>query len=159
MTVTSGTNTWRFLATTAQTITTNNQTLEFPVTFDGSSGTWAMQDALTLGSTQPLTMNKGTLQLKAGTTNTVGSFVTTGTTQKFLQSTTPGTQATLSDASGTNSVSYLTIQDSNATGGAVFNAFRSDFNVDSGNNTGWEFGDAAVGGNGNTFAFGFGFRI
>ena len=149
-----------FAATSGtKTITSNGKTIDAAITFNGIGGTFACQDALTLGSTRALTLTNGTLQLKAGTTNTVGSIATSGTNQKFLQSTTPGTQATLSDASGTNSVSYLTIQDSNATGGAVFNAFRSDFNVDSGNNTGWEFGDAAVGGNGNTFAFGFGFRI
>jgi hypothetical protein len=117
-----------------------------------------MQDALTLGSTQSLTMTDGTLKLKSGTTSTVGSFATSGTNQKFLQSTTPGTQATLSQASGTNSVSYLTIQDSNATGGAIFDATDAT-NVNAGNNLGWDFSDVAVGGSGNTIAFGFGFRI
>ena len=126
----------------SQTITTAGQTLDFPITFNGIGGTFACQDALTLGATRALTMTNGTLQLKAGTTNTVGSIATSGTTQKFLQSTTPGTQATLSDASGTNSVSYLTIQDSNATGGAVFQAFTSNFNVDAGNNAGWKFNNA-----------------
>ncbi len=139
MTVGAGTETTTFAATTSKTITTNGKTLDFPITFNGVGGTWAMQDALTLGSTQPLTMTNGTLQLKSGTTSTVGSFVTTGTTQKYLQSTTDGTQATLSQASGTVSVSYLTIKDSNATGGAVFNAFTSNANVNAGNNTGWYF--------------------
>lgn len=139
MTVTSGTIAWVFAATTSQTITTNGKTLDFPITFNGIGGTFACQDALTLGSTQPLTLTNGTLQLKSGTTNTVGSFATSGTNQKFLSATTPGSQATLSDASGTNSVSYLTIQDSAATGGAVFQAFTSNFNVDAGNNTGWKF--------------------
>jgi len=158
MTVTSGTNTWTFVATTAQTITSNGKTIDNPVRFNGIGGTWAMQDALTLGSTQSLTMTDGTLQLKSGTTNTVGSFATSGTNQKFLSATTPGTQATLSDASGTNSVSYLTIQDSNATGGAIFDATNAT-NVNAGNNLGWDFSDVAVGGSGNTIAFGFGFRI
>ena len=97
-----------------------------------------MQDALTLGSTQPLTLTNGTLQLKAGTTSTVGSFVTSGTTLKYLQSTIPGTQATISDASGTDTVTYLSIQDSNATGGAAWDANNAT-NVDAGNNTGWFF--------------------
>ena len=140
MTVGSGTNAIEFLSTTGtKTITTANQTLDCPIAFTGIGGAWAMQDALTLGSTRALTMTNGTLQLKSGTTNTVGSFVTTGTTQKFLQSTTPASQATLSQASGTVSVSYLTIKDSAATGGAVFNAFTSNANVNSGNNTGWYF--------------------
>ena len=138
MTVTAGTGVWTFAATTSQTITTAGQTLNFPVTFNGVGGTWAMQDALTLGSTRALTMTDGTLQLKAGTTNTVGSFVTTGTTLKYLQSTIPGTQATISDASGTDTVTYLSVQDSNATGGAAWDA-NDATNVDAGNNTGWFF--------------------
>ena len=138
----SGSLVTAFIGVSSQTITTAGQTLDFPVTFNGIGGTFACQDALTLGSTRALTLTNGTLQLKSGTTNTVGSIATSGTNQKFLQSTTPGTQATLSDASGTNSVSYLTIQDSAATGGAVFQAFTSNFNVDAGNNTGWKFNNA-----------------
>jgi hypothetical protein len=145
MVVGAGTEITTFATTSSQNITTNAQTLDFPVTLNGIGGTSQLQDALTLGSTQPLTLTNGTLQLKSGTTNTVGSFVTSGTTQKFLSATTPGSQATLSDASGTNSVSYLTIQDSAATGGAVFQAFTSNFNVDAGNNTGWKFSN--LGGN------------
>jgi hypothetical protein len=125
-----------------KTITSNGKTLDCPMVFDGIGGTFACQDALTLGSTRALTLTNGTLQLKAGTTNTVGSFATSGTNQKFLSATTPGSQATLSDASGTNSVSYLTIQDSAATGGAVFQAFNSNFNVNAGNNSGWNFSGA-----------------
>lgn len=139
MTVTGGTNAWIFAATTSQTITTNGKTLDFPVTFNGIGGTWEMQDALTMGSTRTLTLTNGTLKLKSGTTSTVGAFATSGTNQKYLYATTSGTQATISDASGTNSVNYLTIQDSGATGGALFQAFTSNFNVDAGNNTGWKF--------------------
>jgi len=138
MTVTSGTNTWTFVATTAQTITTNGKTIDNPIRFNGIGGTWAMQDALTLGSTQSLTMTNGTLKLKAGTTSTVGSFATSGTNAKYLLSTTFGSQATLSQASGTVTVEYLTVQDSNATGGAIFDALAIT-NVDAGNNTGWLF--------------------
>ena len=132
-----------FAATSGtKTIKISSLTIDSPVTFNGIGGSWAMQDALTLGATQPLTMTNGTLKLKSGTTNTVGSIATSGTNQKFLSATTPGSQATLSDASGTNSVSYLTIQDSAATGGAVFQAFTSNFNVDAGNNAGWKFNNA-----------------
>jgi len=134
----SGASTLTFNGTGSRTITTAGKTFDFPVTFNGVGGTFVMQDALTLGSTQPLTFTNGTLQLKAGTTNTAGSFVTTGTTLKYLQSTTPGTQATISDVSGTDTVTYLSIQDSNATGGAVWDA-NDATNVDAGNNTGWFF--------------------
>jgi hypothetical protein len=156
----SGASVLTFNGTGSRTITTAGKTLDFPVTFDGVGGAWAMQDALTLGATQPLTFTNGTLQLKAGTTSTVGSFVTTGTTLKYLQSTIPGTQATISDASGTDSVTYLSIQDSNATGGATWDA-TDPTNVNAGNNTGWIFRMPDFGGgvgSGGT-CLGFGFRI
>jgi hypothetical protein len=137
MTLTSGALVTTFDRTGTQTITSNSKTMDFPVTFS-NSGTTNCLDALTLGSTRALTITGGTLNLAAGTTSTVGSFVTTGTTAKYLGSTTPGTQATISDASGTDTVTYLTIQDSNATGGATWNALAIT-NVDAGNNTGWLF--------------------
>lgn len=139
MTVSSGANNWVFAATDAQTVTTNGITLDSNITFDGVGGTWAMQDALTLGSTRTLTLTNGTLQLKSGATSTVGAFATSGTTLKYLQSTTPGTQATLSQSSGTVSSSYLSIRDINATGGAVWRAYTTNQNVNAGNNTGWDF--------------------
>jgi len=138
----SGASTLTFTGTGSRTITTAGETIDCPITFNGIGGTFAFQDALTLGSTRALTITDGTVQLKSGTTNTVGSFATSGTTQKFLQATTNGSQATLSQASGTVNASYLTIKDSAATGGAVFNAFTSNANVNSGNNTGWKFGSA-----------------
>jgi hypothetical protein len=129
-----------FAATSGtKTITTADVFFDRPFTFNGVGGTWTMQDALTLGSARALTMTNGTLKLASGTTNTVGTFVTSGTNQKFLQSSTPGSQATLSQATGTVSVSYLTIQDSAATGGATWIAYVGNLNVDAGNNTGWLF--------------------
>jgi hypothetical protein len=139
MTVTGGTNAWGFIATTSQTITTNGVTINNPIRFEGVGGTWAMQDALTLDSASALTLVNGTLRLKNGTTNTVGSIATSGTNQKFLQSTVNGSRATLSAASGVSDVSYVTIKDSAATGGARFQAFTSNGNVNAGNNLGWFF--------------------
>lgn len=122
-----------------QMITTNGRTLDCPLTFNGVGGTFAFQDALTQGLTRAFTITNGTVQLKSGATSIVGSFVTSGTNQKFLQSTLAGTQATLSQASGTVSASYLTIKDISATGGATWNAFTTNSNVDAGNNLGWDF--------------------
>jgi hypothetical protein len=139
MVVGSGANTVSMRATSGtKTITSAGQTMDFPLTISGLGGTFSCSDALTLGSTQPLTMTNGTLQLKSGTTSTVGSFVTTGTTQKFLTSTNSTFQAQISDASGVNAVTYLTIQDNYATGGATWDATDST-NVDAGNNFGWSF--------------------
>ena len=137
MTLTSGALVTTFDRTSTQTITSNGKAMDYPVTFS-NSGTTNCLDALTLGSTRALTFTGGTLNLAASTTSTVGSFVTTGTSPKFLGSTTPGTQATIYDASGTNTVSYITIKDSDATGGAVWNAL-SITNIDAGDNTGWLF--------------------
>jgi hypothetical protein len=141
-TVFTGTaNAISFISTSAgNTITTNGVTVDRPITFNGIGGSWAFQDALTQGSTRAFTITNGTVQLKAGATSTVGAFATSGTNQKFLQSTLAGTQATLSQASGTVSASYLTVKDINAAGGATWNAFYSNGNSDAGNNTGWNFG-------------------
>lgn len=137
-----------FCATSgSRTITTNGKTLDFPITFDGVGGTWSFADALTQGSTRAFTVTNGTVRLKAGTTNTVGSFTTgAGTTQRFLQSDTPGSPATITDPSGTNTATYLTIQDTAATGGATWTALLSSNNVDAGGNSGWNFGDYASSG-------------
>ena len=130
-----------------KTITMNNKTADFPLVFNGAGSTFSFADALTQGSTRAFTLTNGTVRLKAGTTNTVGSFTTgAGTTQRFLGSTTAGTQATISDASGTNTATYLTIQDVAATGGATWTALLSSGNVDAGGNSGWNFGDYASSG-------------
>jgi hypothetical protein len=145
MTLTAGTNTTTFASTSSgNTITSAGKTQDYPITFNGVGGVWTCQDALTLGSTRALTMTNGTLNLNSGATSTVGSFVTSGTNQKYLGASTPGSQATISDASGTNTVNYLTIIDSVATGGATWNSLWTDNNVDNGNNSGWVFGDAPV---------------
>jgi hypothetical protein len=145
MTFTAEAGGFIFAATSGTSqITSNGKTLDCPITFNGIGGTFAFQDALTQGSTRNFTVTNGTVQLKNGVTSTVGNFLTSGTNQKFLQSTTPGSQATLSQASGTVDASYLTIQDINATGGATWNAFVNQQNVDAGNNDGWDFGISPI---------------
>jgi len=140
MTLASGTSAQTFASTSGtQQITTNARTLDFPLTFNGVSGNFAFQDALTQGSTRAFTITNGTVQLKSGVTSTVGSLTTSSTNQKFLQSTLAGTQATLSQATGIVSVGYLTIKDINASGGATFNAYTVNSNVNAGNNLGWDF--------------------
>lgn len=145
MTLTAGTSTTSFLATSGtQTVTSNGKTMDFPVTVNAPSATVSFADAFTQGSTRAFTFTAGTVQFKNGVTSTTGDFVTSGTAIKYLQSTTAGSQATLSEASGTVNASYLTIQDINATGGATWNAYVDQFNVDAGNNDGWDFGVSPV---------------
>lgn len=143
MTLPAGTSVTTFGATSGtKTITTAGLTLDCPITFNGIGGTWSFADALTQGSTRAFTITNGTVKLKAGATSTVGAFATSGTNQKYLQSTTAGSQATLSQASGTVTVSYLTIKDIAATGGATWNAYVDYNNVDQGDNTGWDFSNS-----------------
>lgn len=140
MTIVGGTGVATFAATSGtKQITTAGKTLDLAMNFNGADGAFAFQDALTQGSTRAFTITNGTVKLKNGVTSTVGAFATSGTNQKFLESTLSGSQATLSQASGTVSVSNLTIKDINATGGATWNAFVTNGNVDAGNNTGWDF--------------------
>jgi hypothetical protein len=120
-------------------ITTALKTFDCAITFNGVGGTFAFQDALTQGSTRAFTITNGTVQLKNGVTSIVGSFVANNSSVKFLQSTTIGSQATLSQASGTVNVVDLTIRDINAVGGASWNAYTDFENTDAGNNDGWDF--------------------
>ena len=145
MTLTAGSNTTLFVSTSSgKTITTATKTLDFPTTFNGIGGTWAFQDALTQGATRAFTITNGTVKLKEGVTSTTGVFTTSGTNQKYLYSATPGTLATLTQASGTVNASYLTIKDIAAIGGATWNALWSNNNVDAGDNSGWFFGDPPI---------------
>jgi hypothetical protein len=105
---------------------------------DDGTGTGYVLADLTLKSTVTLPT---IIQLQQGVTFTFTNFSLSGTlgAQVTLRSAGAGVQATISKASGTVSVSYLTIQDSAATGGATWNAFTTNGNVDGGNNTGWNF--------------------
>ena len=86
-----------------------------------------------------------TLSLAAGSTQTItGAFNFAGLAGSPLQygtinSTVAGTQATLSKASGTVTANLLNIKDSNATGGATWDAYTNGNNINSGNNSGWLF--------------------
>lgn len=86
-----------------------------------------------------------TVKFTAGTTQTVANFGLSGTAGNLIiiNSTTPGSQFTLSKSSGTVTAQYLSIQDSNATGGATWDA-SSPTNTNLGNNTGWVLPSSGV---------------
>lgn len=89
--------------------------------------------------------SKTTTIFEAGSTQTItGDFMTGDTlginSQLAIISSVAGTRFNISKASGTNSVIRTYIQDSNATGGATWQAFTSNNNTDGGNNLGWDFG-------------------
>jgi hypothetical protein len=84
MTLTAGTGSWTFAATSGtNSITTNAKTLDRPIIFNGAGGTWQLQDALTMGSTRTATLTNGTIDL-FGKTFTVGTRFTTATGTKNL---------------------------------------------------------------------------
>jgi hypothetical protein len=82
-----------------------------------------------------------TITFTAGTTTTVNNFTASGEAGRLLTlNTDTGAVATLSDTSGTVSVSYCSIYNSAATGGASWQSLTSNGNIDNGGNSGWFFG-------------------
>lgn len=86
-----------------------------------------------------------TITFAAGTTQTVSNFGLSGTSNDkiTINSSSAGSTFNLSKSSGTVTTSALSIQDSNATGGAIWVTNNS---INNGNNAGWIFN------NGNGFA-------
>jgi len=85
------------------------------------------------------TVQPNTVTFTISTTQTVSNFSLTGTAGNLItiNSSSAGTQATLSKSSGTVSCNYLSIKDSAATGGASWYAGTTSTNVSG--NTGWIF--------------------
>lgn len=82
------------------------------------------------------TAQPATITFTAGTTQTVSNFTVSGIDGALvnLQSSTAGTQFTLSKSSGAVAIQHVSIRDCNATGGATWSATNS---ADISNNTGW----------------------
>jgi hypothetical protein len=94
-----------------------------------------------------------TLVFEAGSVTTVSnSTILTGALGAIitLESSVPGVQFTLTKATGNVVATHTKIEDSNATGGAYWDA-TSRTNSNFGNNTGWEFTTIPV--SGEFFAF------
>ncbi len=71
VTLTAGTNAWTFAAASGtETLTSNGATLDFPITFNGASGTWQLQDAFTVASGRTVTFTDGALDLQSYTFTT-----------------------------------------------------------------------------------------
>ena len=166
--------------TTSVTAFNNAQPTNFTTTAGTGTGTISMTAALPKtfvggGSTFNCTLNQGgagaltitgansfnnitntvqpaTITFPASTTTTVQNFSVSGTAGNviIINSSSTGTQATLSDASGTIACDYLFIRDSAATGGASWYAGANSTNLS--NNTGWVFTAPPAPG-GNTGAF------
>lgn len=113
----------------------------WPTLNQGGAGALTIQLSNTFANITN-TVQPVTITFAAGTTQTVAAFGVSGTSGNLvtLNSSTPGSRATLSDSDGFISVSFTSIQDILATGGALWDAPQTSGNVDAGNNVGWNFG-------------------
>lgn len=111
------------------TLTCNGKTIDYLTAKSGATviGSGAVRCTV-------LTVeNTGAIVLPASTTSYCTSFVSPGSGSSTLQSSSAGVQATLSDSSGVNTLTYITVQDMILTGGATWT--QSSGFVDGGNNT------------------------
>jgi hypothetical protein len=144
------TNPGTFTCTSANfTIRLGNNSI--PITFNGGGATYSNLALInnnyvvtingnnTIGTLSALNYPQ-TVNFQAGSTTYVTDipFITAATgPAAYMYSTTPGTQYTLSKTSGTVLASYLTVQDSNVTGGAYWDLTTTGTNTNVSNNTGW----------------------
>lgn len=83
-TITAGTGSTTFKSTSGtKTITTNGVMLDFPVTFDGVGGTWALNDNFANGSTRTLVLTNGIVDFNDKNV-TSGAFGSTNTNARTL---------------------------------------------------------------------------
>ncbi len=146
-------NTGTFTAGTS-TIKINTQ-VAGTQTFAGGGGTYynfEFNDTSDLGPTLNITgsntfnnfkdnntsVSSHTLVFSAGSTTTISSLTMNGPTNVALTSSTPGSYWNLVDTTGTNTVSYVSITDSCASGGATWDASNGT-NTNGGHNCGWTF--------------------
>lgn len=143
LTVTPGTATISLTSASAKTFVGGGKT--WPTLNQAGAGTLTIQQSNTFANITN-TVQPATITFTAGTTQTVSAFGVSGTSGNLitLNTTVAGSQATLSDSSGTNSLSFTSVKDLAATGGAAWLAYTANGNVDAGNNTGWLFAPAPV---------------
>jgi hypothetical protein len=144
---------WAGTTTTGMTLVPSTSTIVFNGSGNGSFNgggltfnnlTQSSSNVLTIGGSNTFntisnTVQPTTITLNIGTTQTVNDFNVNGTAGNLvtINSSTAGTQANLSKASGTVNVSYVSLQDNNATGGAIWQAPSNQGNVIVSNVTGW----------------------
>jgi len=144
-TTTAGTGTGKIsmTAATAKTFVGGGSTFNCTLSNDGAG-------ALTVSGSNTFTTVANGVQptaftFTAATTQTVTNWNVSGTAGNLVTiiSSTAGTPALLSKASGTVSSNYLSLKDSTATGGAAWYAGANSTNVSG--NLGWIFSNAPTG--------------
>jgi len=141
LTVSASTGTINMTSASAKTFSGGGRT--WPTLNQGGAGNLTIAQSNTFANITN-TVQPATVRLTAGTTQTVSALSLAGTSGNLitLDTTVAGTKATIYKATGSVSLSFVSIKDIAATGGANFNAFTSNGCVDGGNNTGWDFNSA-----------------
>jgi hypothetical protein len=123
--------------TSASSKTFNGGGYSFPTLNQGGAGALVITGANTFAN-MTNTVQPATITFPASTTTTVAAFNVNGTAGNLvtLNSSTPGTRATLNKTSGTVTANYLSISDSLATPTDTWYAVNS---VNVSNNIGWIF--------------------
>jgi hypothetical protein len=144
-TTTAGTDAGKIsmTAATAKTFVGGGSTFNCTLSNDGAG-------ALTISGSNTFTTIANGVQptaftFTASTTQTITNWTVSGTAGNLVTiiSSTAGTAATLSKASGTVSSDYLSLKDSAATGGATWYAGANSTNVSG--NSGWIFSSPSTG--------------
>ena len=132
LTVTASTATLKFTSGSAQTLSFGGFT--WPRLQLAGAGPFTIAQSNTFADWTATVAT--TYRVTAGTTQTFSRFTLTGTVSYTvtIDSSSAGSAATLSLATGTISAQYLSIKDSTASGGAAWNAYYS---TSVSGNTGW----------------------
>jgi hypothetical protein len=152
-TLTGTGNVWNIVTSTGITLTPSTSTIVFNGsgigTFTSGSLTYynltqSSSNALTIRGANTFntisnTVQPTTITFQQNLTHTVTNFNVNGTAGNLVTINTvvSGAQATLSKASGTVNVSYVSLKDNNATGGAIWQAPSNQGNTIVSNVTGW----------------------
>ena len=136
-----------------------NTGVSWPTLNQGGAGALTITGANTFADITN-SVNGSTVTLPASTITTVGALSLHGAAGSLttLQSSSAGTPATLSKATGGILVTYLSIKDIAATGGASWRAPLNIGNVNVSGNTGWNFA-TPLGGAGRATGMGLGITI
>lgn len=148
LTIVAGTGVGKISMSSASAKEFDGNSYTFPCTLENSGA-----GALTVTGNNTITTISNSVSptsflFRSGQTTTVTNFNVSGTSGNLvtITSTSGGaSQGYLSKASGTVSVSYCNISSTNVSGGATWKALLSNGNVNSGNNTGWDFGSIGNG--------------
>jgi hypothetical protein len=110
-----------------------------------TAGSLTLSAGLTFNTIEASAATTGTLIFPASSTTTLSNLSFNGVStavRAVITSSTAGTQATLASPSSAITLNFANIKDSNASGPTVWTANNS---LNSGNNTGWNFGGAPSG--------------